>query len=68
MSTPSGAERAEVIRDRYRKVFGAVPPGIDERIGLAQAAGRLDAVETIEELRRVLIAELNPANRDRPEQ
>lgn len=59
MSPPSGPERAEVIRDRYRRVFGAVPPGIDERVALAQAAGRLDAVETIEELRRVLLAE-NP--------
>lgn len=59
MSPPNDPERAEVIRDRYRRVFGAVPPGIEERVALAQAAGRLDAVETIEELRRVLLAE-NP--------
>ncbi len=59
MSPPSGPERAEAIRDRYRKAFGTVPPGIDQRIALAQATGRLDAVETIEELRRVLLAE-NP--------
>ena len=59
MSPPTDPGRAEVIQDRYRRVFGTVPPGIDQRLALAQAAGRLDAVETIEELRRVLLAE-NP--------
>lgn len=54
MNPPRGPERAEAIRDRYRTVFGAVPPGIDQRVALVQAAGRLDAVETIEELRQVL--------------
>ena len=59
MTSPRVPERAEAIRDRYHTVFGAVPRDIEERLALAQATGRLDAVETIEELRRVLLAE-NP--------
>ena len=57
--TNSSPERAEAIRDRYRKVFATVPPGIEARIAVAEATGRLGAVETIEQLRRVLLAE-NP--------
>ncbi|MHB1172872.1 MAG: carboxymuconolactone decarboxylase family protein [Lacisediminihabitans sp.] len=59
MSEDMAGTRAEAIRDRYRSAFGAVPPGIDQRLSVAEPAGRLGAVEAIEELRRVLLAE-NP--------
>ena len=59
MTVDSSAERAEAIRDRYRDVFATVPPGIEARIAVAEATGRLDVAETIEELRRVLLAD-NP--------
>lgn len=52
-------DRAEVVRDRYRSTFGQLPAGIDQRLRVAEATDRLPAVETIEELRRVLLAE-NP--------
>ena len=54
--TASAQMRAEAIRDRYRDVFAAVPPGIEDRIAVAEATGRLEAVETIEQLRSVLLA------------
>jgi 4-carboxymuconolactone decarboxylase len=52
-------QRADAVRARYHDVFGTVPPGIEQRIAVAQAAGRLDAIEVIEHLRRVLLAD-NP--------
>jgi 4-carboxymuconolactone decarboxylase len=55
----SHQERAEAIRERYREVFSTVPAGIEARISVAEATGRLQAVETIEELRRALLAD-NP--------
>ncbi|MHB1536723.1 MAG: carboxymuconolactone decarboxylase family protein [Acidimicrobiales bacterium] len=51
--------RAEAVRDRYRRIFGDVPAGIDDRLYVAEATGRLGAVETIEALRQSLLAE-NP--------
>ena len=54
---PGDAGRAEAVRDRYRQTFGSVPAGIDLRLAVAQESGRLDAVEAIETLRRVLLAE-----------
>ena len=59
MTAGSSLERAEAIRDRYRQVFATVPPGIEARLAVAEATGRLGAVETIEQLRRVLLAD-NP--------
>lgn len=53
------AARAEAARDRYRQVFGHVPAGIDDRLSVAKATGRLGAVEEIEALRQSLLAE-NP--------
>lgn len=52
----AGAGRAEAVRDRYREVFGTVPSGIEQRIAVATVADRMEAVEEIEELRRVLLA------------
>ncbi len=37
MSDQRESERAEVIRQRYREVFGHVPPGIESRIALAES-------------------------------
>lgn len=54
-----GTVRAEAVRDRYRTTFGAVPTGIEQRLAVAQTTSRLAAVEAIEELRRVLLAD-NP--------
>lgn len=59
MTASSSAARVEAIRDRYRTVFATVPPGIETRLSVAEATGRLDAVETIEALRRCLLAD-NP--------
>lgn len=52
----AGAERAEAIRERYRQAFGTVPAGIEDRIAIAEATGRLESVEAIEDLRQVLLA------------
>jgi 4-carboxymuconolactone decarboxylase len=51
--------RAEAVREHYRRTFGSVPVGIEERLTVAAATGRLDAVDAVEELRRVLLRE-NP--------
>lgn len=59
MSRSVDAGRAEVVRDRYRQVFGQVPAGIEDRLSVAEATGRLGAVEAIEAMRQSLLAE-NP--------
>jgi 4-carboxymuconolactone decarboxylase len=59
MTQTGTAERTDTVPDRYSTVFGAVPAGIEDRIAVAEATGRLHAVETIEALRRVLLDE-NP--------
>lgn len=51
--------RAEAVRDRYRSTFGTVPAGIEARLAVGQANGRLAAVEAIETLRQALLAD-NP--------
>jgi len=56
VSTGAAGDTAEAVRDRYRAVFGTVPAGIEDRIAVAEATDRLGALETIEELRRVLLA------------
>ncbi|MGC8466512.1 MAG: carboxymuconolactone decarboxylase family protein [Acidimicrobiales bacterium] len=66
MTTNPTTNPAEAIRDRYREVFGSVPAGIEARIFVADRVGRLDAILTIEQLRRVLLAE-NPLG-DRTQQ
>ncbi|MDA8057623.1 MAG: carboxymuconolactone decarboxylase family protein [Actinomycetota bacterium] len=59
MSPSHGDSRADAVRDRYRDVFGVVPEGIEQRLTVARATGRIEAVEAIEALRRALLAE-NP--------
>lgn len=51
------ADPAERIRRGYVRLMGHVPASIEERIAVAQRTGRLDAVESIEALRRVLLTE-----------
>ena len=59
MSRPATEARAEAVRCRYREAFGTVPSGIEHRLSVAEAAGRLGAVEAIESLRQALLAD-NP--------
>lgn len=59
MTSGVDGTRAEAVREHYRRTFGSVPVGIEERLTVAAATGRLDAVDAIEELRRVLLRE-NP--------
>lgn len=47
------------IEADYQDLFGQVPIGVSKRIALAEMAGRQDAIDAIERLRRVLIKE-NP--------
>lgn len=57
MTGSDAAGRAEAVRDRYREVFGIVPAGIEDRLAVAEAAGRMGAVEVVEALRRALLTE-----------
>jgi len=52
-------ERAQAVRERYLAMFDSVPAGIETRLQVAEQAGRMAAVETIEDLRRALLSE-NP--------
>jgi 4-carboxymuconolactone decarboxylase len=47
------------IEADYQDLFGQVPIGVSKRIAVAEMAGRQDAIDAIERLRRVLIKE-NP--------
>ena len=60
--TPKVADGFDTIRARYVELTGKVPPSIETRIEVNKQAGRLDAVEAIEELRQVLIMN-NPLGR-----
>lgn len=51
--------RADAVRDRYRSTFGTVPAGIEARLAVGQANGRLTAIEAIEALRQAVLAD-NP--------
>jgi 4-carboxymuconolactone decarboxylase len=55
MTATEDQHRAQAVRDRYRATFDAVPAGIEQRLRVAQATGRLDVVEVIENLRRALL-------------
>lgn len=49
----------DVIRARYRELLGHVPESIETRFRRAEEVGRSEAIEAIENYRRVLIYE-NP--------
>ncbi|MFH7599917.1 carboxymuconolactone decarboxylase family protein [Streptomyces racemochromogenes] len=53
------ASRTEAVRDRYRSTLGAVPGGVEQRLGLAGEFGRLPTEEALAELRHVVLTD-NP--------
>ena len=55
----AGEDEVEAVRAAYRTTFGTVPSGIEDRIAVARASGRVGSLLAIEELRRVLLAD-NP--------
>ncbi|MFF4104142.1 carboxymuconolactone decarboxylase family protein [Streptomyces sp. NPDC001903] len=59
MRTPEEAlaPRAEAVRDRYRATLGAVPAGVEARLRLALAHGRLHTEEAVSELRHIVLTD-----------
>lgn len=55
----TGGPNLEPIRDRYRSTYGFVPEGIEERLRVAGALGRLDTEDTFATLRHLVLDE-NP--------
>ncbi|RMI30560.1 carboxymuconolactone decarboxylase family protein [Nocardia stercoris] len=53
----TAAPELESIRNRYRETFGSVPHGIEDRLRVAHATGRLDVEETFATLRRLVLHE-----------
>ncbi len=51
------AQRSEAVRERYRATYGAVPVGVEERLRVAEAVGRLRTEEAFAELRHVVLTE-----------
>ncbi|MYT22264.1 carboxymuconolactone decarboxylase family protein [Streptomyces sp. SID7760] len=51
------ARRAEAVRERHRATLGSVPPGVEARLGLALAHGRLHTEEALAELRHVVLTD-----------
>ncbi|MFE5768620.1 carboxymuconolactone decarboxylase family protein [Streptomyces sp. NPDC056485] len=51
------ARRAEAVRDRHRTTLGAVPAGVEARLGLALAHGRLHTEEALAELRHIVLTD-----------
>ncbi|MGW2255625.1 carboxymuconolactone decarboxylase family protein [Kitasatospora sp. NPDC001660] len=53
------AQRAEVLRDRYRSTLGAVPHGAEDRLYVARTLGRLHTEEAFMTLRHIVLTD-NP--------
>ncbi|WP_039798039.1 carboxymuconolactone decarboxylase family protein [Nocardia araoensis] len=53
----TGNDDLEAIRDRYRVTYGAVPAGIEDRLRVAHACGRLATEETFATLRHLVLDE-----------
>ncbi|MFE2878223.1 carboxymuconolactone decarboxylase family protein [Streptomyces roseus] len=51
------ARRAEAVRERHRTTLGAVPAGVEARLGLALAHGRLHTEEALAELRHIVLTD-----------
>ena len=47
-------QRLETLREQYRVTDGAVPKGVEKRLHVAQAFGRLHTEEAILELRNIV--------------
>jgi 4-carboxymuconolactone decarboxylase len=63
MSDP-GSRTANEMRKEYVELFGRVPALVEQRVALAELTDRFEAIETIEDLRKVLISG-NPLGLDR---
>lgn len=50
------AAAAARMRKEYTELFGRVPALVSQRLAMAELTGRLEAIEVIEEVRNVLIA------------
>ncbi|MFD7733582.1 carboxymuconolactone decarboxylase family protein [Kitasatospora phosalacinea] len=59
MTGSTSAERSEALRERYRATLGAVPRGVEDRLRVARAFGRLTTEEAFTALRDVVLAD-NP--------
>ncbi len=59
----TGGPNLEPIRDRYRSTYGFVPEGIEERLRVAGALGRLDTEDTFATLRHLVLDENPLGNR-----
>ncbi|QCQ91164.1 carboxymuconolactone decarboxylase family protein [Rhodococcus sp. SGAir0479] len=53
----ANAYRADAIRDRYHSTLGAVPPGAEDRLRLAEQHHRLDTEEAIIALRHIVLTD-----------
>ncbi|ROQ88843.1 4-carboxymuconolactone decarboxylase [Streptomyces sp. 2132.2] len=51
------ALRAEAVRERHRTTLGSVPAGVEARLGLALAHGRLHTEEALAGLRHVVLTD-----------
>lgn len=51
----AAAERAEALRDRYRTTLGVVPNGVEDRLRVAEAFGRLATEEAFAALRHLVL-------------
>jgi len=49
--TASATHQAEIIRQSYRDLTSSVPAGIESRLELAEAAGRMGSVVAVEAMR-----------------
>ncbi|MCZ6665361.1 MAG: carboxymuconolactone decarboxylase family protein [Gammaproteobacteria bacterium] len=49
------AGQADEIRARYKQLFGSIPENIEQRLSLAERTDRIEAIEAIEQFRKVLI-------------
>jgi 4-carboxymuconolactone decarboxylase len=50
-------QRFEDLRDRYRSTLGGVPRGVEDRLRVAQAFGRLPTEEAFAALRHIVLAD-----------
>ena len=59
MTAPDATQDVDLIRERYRVTYGAVPTGVDERLRVAAAFDRLPVEDAFATLRHRVLHE-NP--------